>query len=187
MSRVNPVICPGEWVGVVYSIFCSCGKIYISETGRTFSSRMLEYKQAVKHGDPHNAISVNANSTHWTLNWLDKVLHPGIWGQMEKKKVQRINVNKKTTYTREITGSWNSLWIKWGRCEITWPHPFWPSYHVLYHASHHHICYHYSNSYYTSYLFTNHPNRCLHCSYRCSSSHVSGNDPTNSQLLSCRS
>ena len=37
------------------------------ETGRIFSERMLEQKQAIKHCDPHNAISVHTNSTEHSI------------------------------------------------------------------------------------------------------------------------
>ena len=74
LSRVKPPICPEEWVGVIYSIPCSCGKVYIGETGRTLHARMLEHKWAVKHGDLHNTISVHANSTGHPIDWPKSII-----------------------------------------------------------------------------------------------------------------
>ena len=98
LSRVKPPICPEERVGVIYSIPCSCGKVYIGETGRTLHARMLEHKRAVKHGDPRNAISVHANSTGHPIDWPKSIIlaHEKNW---QRRKIREAMTIKRTPNT----------------------------------------------------------------------------------------
>ena len=98
LSRVNPPICPEERVGVIYSIPCSCGKVYIGETGHTLHARMLEHKRAVKHGDPRNAISVHANSTGHPIDWPKSTIlaYENNW---QRRKIRKAITIKRTPNT----------------------------------------------------------------------------------------
>ena len=47
---------PDKVKGVIYSIPCYCGKVYIGETGQTLKDRLGEHKRAVTNGNTNNAI-----------------------------------------------------------------------------------------------------------------------------------
>ena len=52
-----------EIKGVIYSIPCECGRVYIGETGRTLKQRISEHKRAVKNQDKNNGIAVHVLQT----------------------------------------------------------------------------------------------------------------------------
>ena len=95
LARDKPPICPEERVGVIYSIPCSCGKVYIDETGRTLHARMLEHKRAVKHGDLCNVISVHANNKGHPIDWPKSI----ILKNWQRRKIREAMTIKSTHIT----------------------------------------------------------------------------------------
>ena len=55
--------------GVVYSIPCECGSLYIGETGRTLKKRLIEHKRSVRNGDTNNGIAVHVRETEHSVQW----------------------------------------------------------------------------------------------------------------------
>ena len=55
--------------GVVYSIPCECGSLYIGETGRTLKKRLMEHKWSVCNGDTNNGIAVHVRETEHSVQW----------------------------------------------------------------------------------------------------------------------
>ena len=55
--------------GVVYSIPCECGSLYIGETGRTLKTRLMEHKRSVCNGDTNNGIAVHVRETEHSVQW----------------------------------------------------------------------------------------------------------------------
>ena len=61
---------PDKVKGVIYSIPCDCGKVYIGETGRTLKDRLGEHKRAVTNGNTNNAIAVHIiNNNDHSIEW----------------------------------------------------------------------------------------------------------------------
>ncbi len=55
---------------LVYSIPCSCGKVYIGETTRKLEQRVKEHQDACKRGDEMvSAITEHAWQQHHTIKW----------------------------------------------------------------------------------------------------------------------
>ena len=55
---------------MIYEVPCKeCHQIYIGETNRTLKVRLVEHKQAVKHGDPKNSIAVHAHESNHMIDW----------------------------------------------------------------------------------------------------------------------
>ena len=55
--------------GVIYSIPCECGAVYIGETGRTLKIRVTEHKRAVLNQNSNNGIAVHVMKTHHNIQW----------------------------------------------------------------------------------------------------------------------
>ena len=55
--------------GVIYSIPCECGALYIGETGRTLKIRLTEHQRAVRIRNSNNGIAVHAMETHHKIKW----------------------------------------------------------------------------------------------------------------------
>ena len=55
--------------GVVYSIPCECGSLYIGETGHTLKKRLMEHKWSVRNGDTNNGIAVHVRETEHSVQW----------------------------------------------------------------------------------------------------------------------
>ena len=51
LSRVKDKLPSSMSSSVIYSIPCSCGKVYIGETTRRLDQRMKEHKHACEHGE----------------------------------------------------------------------------------------------------------------------------------------
>ena len=49
---------------VVYSIPCSCGKVYIGETTRRLGQRMNEHQDACRKGEKKSAVAEHAWKEH---------------------------------------------------------------------------------------------------------------------------
>ena len=81
-------------LGVVYSIPCNCGRVYIGETSRSLDVRRSEHKRAVKSMDSKNAIAVHIieNMDH-QIQWEDS----------------RVIEFEKNWYKRRVK---EALWIK---------------------------------------------------------------------------
>ena len=55
--------------GIVYSIPCECGSLYIGETGRTLKTRLMEHKRSVCNRDTNNGIAVHVIETDHSVQW----------------------------------------------------------------------------------------------------------------------
>ena len=55
--------------GIVYSIPCECGSLYIGETGRTLKTRLMEHKRSVCNRDTNNGITVHVIETDHSVQW----------------------------------------------------------------------------------------------------------------------
>lgn len=54
--------------GVVYSIPCECGSLYIGGTGRTLRTRLMEHR-SVYNRDTNNGIPVHVVETALSVKW----------------------------------------------------------------------------------------------------------------------
>ena len=70
--------------GVVYSIPCECGSLYIGETGRTLKTRLMEHKRSVRNRDTNNGIAVHVAETDHSVQWEQAAVIKSI----TKRKVQ---------------------------------------------------------------------------------------------------
>ena len=61
----------------VYKIPCECGKVYIGETGRSFNTRIKEYKTCQRLEDK-SAIVKHAQQQQHKINWEDSSLTTSI-------------------------------------------------------------------------------------------------------------
>ena len=55
--------------GIVYSIPCECGSLYIGETGRTLKTRLMEHKWSVCNRDTNNGITVHVIEIDHSVQW----------------------------------------------------------------------------------------------------------------------
>ncbi len=73
----------------VYSILCSCGKIYKGETGRPLKVRLEEHRKAIVRGE----IEKSGMADHI---WKDNGNHLPLWDKVEIIKHWRIRRLKKS-------------------------------------------------------------------------------------------
>ena len=57
----------GEVKGIIYSVPCECGAIYIGHTGRNLHVRIKEHKWAVGNGDIKNGIPAHIMDTNHNI------------------------------------------------------------------------------------------------------------------------
>ena len=101
LTHVKGILPPEERRGVIYSIPCECGAVYIGETCRTIKQRLEEHKRAVRIGDPSNAIALHTNSNLHSIQWGEsKVIEQELnWKRRRVKEAIHINVTPNTMNT----------------------------------------------------------------------------------------
>ena len=81
--------------GMVYNIPCEdCPEVYVGETKRTLKVRLSEHRQAVKRGDPKNAIQVQ--KTNHCINWEGTTVQRRAEGFWLRRTVEAIQIRKAT-------------------------------------------------------------------------------------------
>ena len=63
--------------GVVYRIACSCGRVYVGETGRMLKQRISKHKRVVKNADSNNRLRVHVARTKHEINGMKQKLYAG--------------------------------------------------------------------------------------------------------------
>ena len=63
LTKVKTPLDSYQKIGVIYQIPCSCGEIYIGETGKTITERVKEHKMSVCRMNTNNSIAVHVMNT----------------------------------------------------------------------------------------------------------------------------
>ena len=69
LTEVKTPADPINTKGVVYRIACSCGQVYVGETGRTLKQRISKHKRVVKNADSNNRLRVHVARTKHEIKW----------------------------------------------------------------------------------------------------------------------
>ena len=107
---------PNVQDGVVFKIPCTCGRVYIGETGRPMQERMKEHDRDIRLAHTHNsAVSDHANGTGHKPLWNETKLFDGEshWYTRKVKeaicirlKPDNINRGDGVEIPEAYTGSW---------------------------------------------------------------------------------
>ena len=69
LTKVKTPLDSYQKTGVIYQIPCSCGEVYIGETGKTINERVKEHKRSVCRMDTNNSIAVHVMNTSHDIAW----------------------------------------------------------------------------------------------------------------------
>ena len=109
--------------GVIYSIPCECGAIYIGETGRTLKTRLAEHQRAVNTMNSNNGIAVHVMMTHHTIKW-EGARVVSVEPHLTKRKVKEALTIRRTPNNMNLDSGFqlDSVWCHSSLPSST-PHP----------------------------------------------------------------
>ena len=99
---------------MIYKIPCSCGKVYIGETGRELQQRILEHQRAIRLCSNKTGLDRHVRETGHSINWSNITIlgREPHWQKRKLKENLEIERNK-TIILNDYNGyTFNQLWTK---------------------------------------------------------------------------
>ena len=69
LTKVKTPLDCYQKTSVIYQIPCSCGEVYIGETGKTINETVKKHKRSVCRMDTNNSIAVHVINTSHDIAW----------------------------------------------------------------------------------------------------------------------
>ena len=94
----------------MYQIHCSCGEVYIGETGKTINERVKEHKRSVCRMDTNNSITVHVINNSHDMAWDQATIITQETHRI-KRKIKEAILIQKTPYINMDSGlHLDSIW-----------------------------------------------------------------------------
>ena len=115
LSRVKDKLPTSMSSCVVYSIPCSCGKVYIGETTRRLEQRISEHQDACRKGEEKkSAVAEHAWKEHHPIRWQETSVidRASRFGELRVKEALHIHLPSNTRGSALQPGCWpGAAWL----------------------------------------------------------------------------
>ena len=100
--------------GVIYRIPCSCGKIYIGETGRELGLRVQEHQKAVRLCSNRTGLDRHARDSGHSMDWdnITILAREAHWQKRKLKENLEIEKSRDRVLNDYSGYAFNQLWAK---------------------------------------------------------------------------
>ena len=88
---------------IIYQIPCSCGEVFIGETGKTINEKVKEHKRSVCRMDTNNSIAVYVMNTSHDIAWDQATIITQETHRL-KRKIKEAMLIQKTPYINMDSG-----------------------------------------------------------------------------------